>query len=98
MSCDDTCTFKMSIDDPLNEDSKTELLRRTHPTEYRDHYVPDRSATSPSIGKVISEWVTLTEGQHYYVEATHGQMGGPTHMDVGMDIVPDQMPTDHPRF
>lgn len=59
MSCDDSCTFKMSVDDPLNEAAKIELLSRGSHTSYRDTFTTDRSETSSSFGKKFSQLVTL---------------------------------------
>ena len=98
MSCDDSCTFKMSVDDPLNEAAKTELLNRETFTTFRNTYVADKSDTSPDLGKVFTEWITLEGGQHYFVEATLGQGVGGLHIDVGMEVVPDVIPAEHPKF
>ena len=63
MACDDTCSFKMSIDDPLNPDAAQQLLRREHHTWFRNSDVADKTESddNPDFGKVFSEWVRLTK-------------------------------------
>ena len=70
MSCDDSCTFKINVDDPLNPDTVVEIMARGSYTTYRDSETEDKSADSPDLGVRFSEWVSLVEGEHYYVEAT----------------------------
>jgi hypothetical protein len=98
MSCDDQCTFKINVDDPLNPEAATELLNRSSWTTYRNSDIENKSADSPDLGRTFSEWVSLVEGEHYYVEATLFNGNGNINIDVGMEIMPDVMPVEHPKM
>lgn len=95
MSCDDNCTFKINVNDPLNPDTVIEVLRNDHWTWYRNTDVEDKSVDSPELGVKFSEWVSLVEGEHYYVESTLFNGGGQVNLNVGMEIRPDVMPVEH---
>lgn len=97
MSCDDACEFKMSVDSPRDPASAERLLHRGRWTTYRDSDVADKRDPEGD-GQRFSKWVTLAEGEHYYVEAALAQGGGYINMDVGMDIIPDVMPAEHSKF
>ena len=98
MSCDDTCAFNMSVDDPLNPDATTRLMTLGSWTYYRNTDIADKSETSSLFEVQFSDWVTLTEGEHYYTETTFYAGGGETNLDVGMEIKPDTMPTEHSKM
>ena len=92
MSCDDQCAFKMSITDPLDPAAAETLMYRNTWTTYRNTDMA--SKTNPlGDGMRYSKWVTVTEGQHYYVEATLNQGGGFINIDIGMEIQPLVMPS-----
>ena len=55
MSCDDSCSYKMSIDDPLNMQSAETLLSRGDWTTYRNFDATERDETSPDFGVVFSK-------------------------------------------
>lgn len=88
----------MSVDSPLDPDSKTVLMSVGQHTSYRNTDFADKSESNQWYGKRFSDFVSLTEGQYYFVEATLGQGVGAVHIDVGMEIVPDNMPSDHPNL
>ena len=66
--------------------------------EYRDTDIEDKTATSSDLGVRFSDWITLTEGTHYFVEATLAQGVGSMNINVGMEIQPNVMPSDHSKF
>ena len=92
MSCDDQCAFKMSITDPLDPATAETLMYRKTWTSYRNSDLPIKNNPDGD-GKRYSKWITVTEGQHYYVEATLNQGGGYINIDVGMEIKPNVMPS-----
>jgi hypothetical protein len=99
MGCDDGCTFKINVADPLNPDTATTVLTSHGWSGYRTvSDTADRSADSPNLGVTFSEWVSLVADEHYYVEATLAQAWGPVNINVGMEIEPDVMPAEHPRM
>ena len=100
MACDDTCTFKMSVDDPHNPDALQLLMRRDHHTRYRNSDIGDKteSEDNPAYGKSFSEWVTLVKDEYYYVEAELGQGGGIVHINVGMEVRATPADAGHPKL
>ena len=70
MSCDDSCTFKMNTVDPLEPSTASQLMYIEKWSSYRTTDIEDKSATSSDLGVHFSEWVTLTQDEHYYIEAT----------------------------
>ena len=98
MSCDDDCTFKMNHagDDPLDPDYAQMLLMRDTWTTYRDTEVLDKTEDSDLFGVVFSKWVTLVQDEYYYMESTLSDGGGRINLDVGMEVIPDVMPANHP--
>jgi hypothetical protein len=62
MSCDDSCIFKISVDDPLDHLAASQILKRESYTTYRNKELDDKSESSPYFGIIFSEWVSLVEG------------------------------------
>jgi hypothetical protein len=63
MTCDDQCSFDMSLTD-MDTSDLTNLLTVTGYSDYKEWDKND--------GQVrISDWVYLTEGEHYYFELKH---------------------------
>ena len=50
------------------------------------------------LGVRFSEWVTLAKDEYYFVESTLLQRTGPMNINVGMEIKPDVMPSEHSNF
>ena len=70
MSCDDKCSFKLNVADPLEPSTATQILWNQDWTYYRNTDIEDKSATSSLLGARFSEWVTLTQDEYYFVEST----------------------------
>jgi hypothetical protein len=70
MSCDDSCTFKMNVANPLEVTTATKLLSLGSWSPYRTTDIEDKTDTSNDLGARFSEWVDLTQDEYYYVEAT----------------------------
>ena len=58
----------MNVDDKLDPAAATQLMYRSKYTSYRDTDIEDKSSTSPDLGVRFSDWISLTEGEYYYVE------------------------------
>ena len=65
-------------------------------TTYRDTEVLDKTEDSDLFGVVFSKWVTLVQDEYYYMETTLSDGGGRINLDVGMEVIPDVMPENHP--
>ena len=98
MSCDDNCSFKMNVADKLDPAGATQLMFNGGWRAYRDSTADDKSDTSPDYGVRFSQWVSLTQDEYYYVEATLHQAWGPINIDVGMEIKASTVPADHPKL
>ena len=98
MSCDDKCSFKLNVADPLEPSTATQILWNEDWTHYRNTDIEDKSATSSLYGVRFSEWFSLTQDEYYFVESTLLQGEGKLNINVGMEIIPDVMPAEHSRF
>ena len=88
----------MNYDDKLDPAAATQLMYRFKHTSYRNTDIEDKSSTSPDYGVRFSDWISLTEGEYYYVEATLYQGSGGINLDVGMEVKPSTMPAEHPKL
>lgn len=86
MSCDDSCTFKMNTATPLDPYSVATVLSIGGWSPYRSTDIEDKTATSDKLGSYFSDWIYLTQDEHYYVEATLHQGPGAININVGMEI------------
>ena len=43
MACDDACTFKISLDEPMNPENKTQLMSSGSGTYYRNTDIYDKT-------------------------------------------------------
>lgn len=105
MSCDDSCSLKMTVPttdnptvDTLDASQKTTLLYNPQVMGYRDTDIPEKTADSEWLGNRFSEWYTLTEGEYYFFESTFYQANGPAYTNVGMEVRPDVFPSSHPKL
>ena len=63
---------------------------------YQDN---EDSASNANIGTIYSQWLTLTAGQKYYIEASHSVAGGTHHLSVGVEIEPAEgADSNHPKM
>ena len=60
----------MNVADKLDPAGATQLMYNGGWKAYRDSTVDDKSDTSPDYGVRFSQWVSLTQDEYYYVEAT----------------------------
>jgi hypothetical protein len=81
MTCDDVC--RLFLDDtPGSTDNQTKILDTAYGGYRRFHYTADNR-------KRVSDWVNLTEGEHYYINAQHGEWTGGDHLTVAVEIERD---------
>lgn len=78
ISCDDHCKFDMSTTD-MATDSLTSLLYVTSYSDYKEWDKNDGATR-------ISDWVALTEGEHYYFELMHTEGSSTDFVQVGVEI------------
>lgn len=75
MSCDDNCQLYLSTSDPMDpsEDSTDAIINRDGWYTFRDfgthNWNNDPDAEDTNVGNVFSDWITLTGGEKYYIEA-----------------------------
>lgn len=97
MSCDDSCTFSMSLTDPLNPDAMEEIITRPHWTYWRAYNDFDSDVNSEEFqADMFSQWIHLDEGQLHYIETSFYQGGGGLHLTVGFEVEPDTPISNHP--
>lgn len=92
MSCDDSCSLRLSLTDPSDPAAAEQILSRGSYTGFRNFYYADNNVDDPlneNIGKIFSVWIRLVGGQKYYMESTLGQGNGEHHWSVGVEIKPD---------
>ena len=87
----------MSLDDKLNPDDATTLLKRDSWSAYGAKNFLEKSDSEPK-EYAYSKWVPLQKDELYYVEPTLKQGKGWVNIDVGMEIKPESMPTGHPNL
>ena len=97
MVCDDNCNVRMSLTEPLSPAAKEEILFRPRWTSFRNFPIPPYPIDGPDQGRVYSKWITLTEGQHYYMDTSMKNYGGPGHVTVGMEAKLVSPPAYHPN-
>lgn len=98
MSCDDSCDFKISTSDPMNQDAAEKVLQRNHWTFYRDTDIAEKTPDSEYYGQNFSDWIPLVKDQYYYVESALSQTWGGINLAVGMEIKLPSMPVSHSKL
>ena len=97
MSCDDPCELYMDKTNPLSSgvDFVTEkIANRNWWTTWRNYYDPPAADHQ---NQFISDWISLTEGEHYKIFAQHTQGSGPAHITVSVEHKQDGVRfDDHP--
>ena len=89
IACDDYCMLKLGNVSMVVEDP-TELVKTFRGTNYRDWW-----ETSGSEYKKISDWVSLTEGEHYYIEGQHLEGNGNDHFSAAVEIEQSEIVGHH---
>ena len=64
VACDDTCELRMG-DTPMQVEDTTLIASSAHATGHRDWW----ESSNRGANQRISEWISLEEGEHYYLEA-----------------------------
>ena len=76
---------------------KTELMDRSSDTNFRSYGF--HNYNDAHIGSVFSDWISLTEGEKYYVEQHVENDADNGHATVGFEVQPDtpsDVMDDHP--
>jgi len=79
LSCNDACMLEIDLTSGSNSDL-TKILELTGYSNFREFWRVNDGRTR------ISDWVDLTQGEHYYIEASHGEWNGGDHVSVGVEI------------
>lgn len=79
MACDDFCRLNLG-DTPNNISPVTRILDITSNQGNRDYWNPTDNMIR------ISDWVALTAGEKYYIEALHIEGSGADHLSVSVEI------------
>jgi hypothetical protein len=77
MTCDDTCQLYIS-NVTMNTTTKQWIYQSPYIAGFRSFFHPD--------GRRISNWVNLTKGEYYYIEARHVQYTGADYVSVAVEI------------
>ena len=80
MTCDDYCSVSIGNSSMVSSEP-TEILSNFANVDHRDWWETRRSQY-----KRISEWISLTEGEHYFIEGKHLEGGGGDHFSVAVEI------------
>lgn len=91
MSCDDNCSWKMSLTTPNDPSTLEELLSMGSHSSFRKYNSVSNDVTdtaNANIGKHFSQWIDLVQGTKYYFESPFGQGGGEAHYTVGFEVEP----------
>jgi hypothetical protein len=67
----------------MQTENVTELNMNWRATDYRDFWETRNGHLET---KRISEWVALTEGEHYYIEGKHLEGTGGDHFSTAVEI------------
>ena len=46
----------------------------------------NKDETNDAFGEIYSKWVSLVEGEYYYVESTVANAWGLVNLDIGMEV------------
>jgi hypothetical protein len=80
IACDDYCDLSLGTTS-MEAKSPTKLVSSTYNTDYRDWW-----ETRGTNNKRISDWVTLTAGEYYYIEANHLEGTGGDFFTAAVEI------------
>jgi hypothetical protein len=80
IACDDYCDLSLGNTTMVSEEP-TKLVSTTSQTDYRDWW-----ETRGSSNKKISDWVSLTAGEYYYIESYHLEGSGGDHFAAAVEI------------
>jgi len=80
MTCDDYCSLSIGSTS-MDSAEPTEILRNIGSVNHRDWWETRR----PNENR-ISEWVSLTEGEHYFLKGNHLEGNGGDHFSVAVEI------------
>jgi len=88
ISCDDYCRLNMDSSSPWNkaapqEPTLIEIARKDGAsTGFRNYFM----TPNPEGNQYISEWIALTKGEFYKIEAKHLEYGGSDDLTVSVEF------------
>jgi len=81
MACDQQCRMWIA-ECPNTITPKTELLRLNSWTQTNAFF----SSSYSNANRKISDWIQLTKGEPYYLEASYVEYNGGDHMNTGVEF------------
>lgn len=83
LACDDYCSLKLG--NTSNQIANTTLVANNWAaTDYRDFW--ETRGGHRTDQKRISDWISLTAGEHYYIEGQHLEGNGGDHFTTAVEI------------
>lgn len=82
VACDNKCRVKLG-NSPMDADDTTQINYNEDYTGFRNFWDIRGNAANPDR---MSEWISLTEGEHYYMESQHLGNGEEDHFSVAVEI------------
>lgn len=86
LSCDDSCDLKLDSTNPLSSGlgfTPVEIANRWWYTNWREYFNPPEV---DDVNQYISEWITLTAGEYYKIDAAHINDGSSGHFTVSVEF------------
>jgi len=100
ISCDDACKLLLDAVNPLSSGtpaSPSVIAYRYYWTQWRNYFYQNGVNGAEGSDEVhISEWVSLVEGESYYIEGQHIQYSGGEHFTVSVEIELPSGNSNHP--
>ena len=90
MSCDHQCRLWLA-ECPNTITPKTQLLKLNTWTMTRAFF----STAYDNDNKKVSDWIHLTKGEPYYLEATYAEYNGADHMSTGVEFEQTNITNHH---
>jgi len=79
ITCDDHCNIRLGNE--TGNSTNTEIIVENYAwTYYRNWFQSGKAAG------LVSEWISLTEGEYYYIEGNHYEGGGGDHFTAAVEI------------
>jgi len=98
MACDDHCFLRMGLEAPNEKPEElTPVIENKFALPYRYYLYPQFRDEGVTEGHVISEWISLTKGNKYYMEFEHYENRGDDFATVSVEIEKANVPVTHPN-
>jgi hypothetical protein len=92
ISCDDICKLSLGSTPGVAEDP-TVIAHTREYTDRRDWWETNTKVNTDY--KIKSDWISLNEGEHYYIEGAHWEGGGWDYFSAALEIEQSDMIGHH---